>query len=285
VESRAAFTAVETLVAIGILSLLAALLFPALQACRESARRAHCTNNLRQIGTALILFQTIQGHFPPGRDGYYERDHSWCTAILPQLEWTDLRQRYDYGRPWHDGLARRPAHPFPGLGGIVLPGTNAEVAATSLAIFQCPSGENWPGCTDYGGNYGSTLTGLPPGFGRTEGWSAGVLVAVNLAVPEDAPRHAVNLSDVRDGAAHTFIVLEDADVPPDQGGLWANGHNCFAHDGGRINGQRSNEIFSNHPGGAHALFTDGRAQFLRDDMEPAILGALCTRARSDAIRE
>jgi hypothetical protein len=245
-----------------------------------------CQNNLRQIGQALLLYHTTYGRFPPGRDGFQGRDHSWATAILPQLERAELRRLYDYNKPWHDGLTTRPGHPFPALEDIhITPSTNAAVAATSLAVFQCPTGDNWPGCTDYGGNYGSTLTGLRPGFGRGEGWSAGVLVAVNLTIPADARREAVNLSDVRDGASNTFLVLEDADLPPDEGGLWANGHNCFAHDGGRINAERSNEIFSNHRGGAHGLFTDGRAQFLREAMDPRILGALCTRARGESTRE
>ncbi len=283
--ARRGMTLVETIVVIAILSLLAALTWPAVQAVRESGRRLQCQNNLRQIGLALHSFHTAQNHFPPGRDGFQGRDHSWATAILPHLERADLRQRYDSQKPWHDGLARRPKHPFPELSSAVLPGTNAAVAATSLAVFQCPTSDNWPGCTDYGGSYGSTLTGLPPGFGLTEGWSAGVLVAVNLDIPADARREAVNLSDVRDGAAHTFMVLEDADVPPEEGGLWANGHNCFAHDEGRINSQRSNEIFSNHPGGANGLFTDGRVQFLRADLAVAIVGALCTRAGGESIRE
>jgi prepilin-type processing-associated H-X9-DG protein len=269
----------------GIVGLLVALILPAMQAVRESGRKMQCGNNLRQIGQALLLYHTTQGRFPAGRDGFRDRDHSWATAILPQLEQAELRRGYDYNKPWHHGLTRRPEHPFPELSSAILPGSNAAVAATSLAVFQCPSGDNWPGCTDYGGNYGSTLTGLPAGFGRREGWSAGVLISVNLTIPSDAPRQAVNLSDVRDGAAHTFIVLEDTDVPPDEGGLWANGHNCFAHDGGQINSQRSNEIFSEHPGGAHGLFADGRVQFLREQMAASIVGALCTRAHSDVIRE
>jgi prepilin-type N-terminal cleavage/methylation domain-containing protein len=141
------FTLIEQLVAMGIVALLTALILPAVQACRESAWRGQCQNNLRQIGQALLLHHTNYGRFPPGRDGFRERDHSWATAVLPYLEHAELRRKYDYNQPWHAGLARRPQNPFPDIASTVVPGTNAAVAAASLAVFQCPSGLNWPGST------------------------------------------------------------------------------------------------------------------------------------------
>ena len=95
--NRRAFTIVELLVVIAIIGILVALLLPAVQAARESARRVQCASNLRQIGIAVLTFHEIHEGFPqggwgsawigvPGRGVGERQPGSWVYRISPFLE-------------------------------------------------------------------------------------------------------------------------------------------------------------------------------------------------------
>ena len=129
--ARNAFTLVELLVVIAIIGILIALLLPAVQAARESARRAHCSNNLRQLGVAAHHYHDTHKHLPPAV-GYYPSSKNGVIGtyhfhLLPFLEQGNLYDR---------SLG---SVPFPG-GPITVhyPGNN-NVYSQPVPTFLCPS--------------------------------------------------------------------------------------------------------------------------------------------------
>src|SRR5687767_14008667 len=108
-RNHAAFTQVELLVVIAIIGVLVALLLPAVQAARESARRMQCTNNLKQIGLALHNFHDTRQVFPAALDELGNSPAlgtlwvaSWTPHILPYIEQQGLFQQYRFDRHWQD---------------------------------------------------------------------------------------------------------------------------------------------------------------------------------------
>jgi prepilin-type processing-associated H-X9-DG protein len=257
---------VELLIAVVIVVILLGIALPTILYVRESSRRAACQSNLHQIGLAVLQYEQVHGLLPPGRDAAAGRDHSWVTRILPHLELMGIYQRYDFSQPWNDNSASQ----------------NRALAETDLKLFQCPSTiHDVPGASDYGGNYGSSLSGLKKGFGVGLAWDSGVLLALNTP-SKTAPRtDTFNTSHVLDGTTHTFLVMEDSGRSEEQGGQWANGQQCFAHEYPTINEYRQQGIYSDHSQGANVLAVDGHAWTLSADADPYVIGAYSTRANGE----
>ena len=103
--SRAAgFTLVELLVVIAILGILVAALMPAVQLAREAARKSTCGNNLKQITTALVHYDTTYRKFPYGNlqygsNGPTAYGHTWWVRILPFVEEVNVADNYDWTDP------------------------------------------------------------------------------------------------------------------------------------------------------------------------------------------
>lgn len=130
-NSRRGFTLNEVVVVIGLIAILMAILLPAIQAARESARRVQCQNNLRQIMVAAHSIHDTEGALPSLYNGtklsypLVEWDlfhmHSWRVPLLPYLEQSALREKIDW-----DAFAT----------GV----ENTAVAQTVVPTFICPSG-------------------------------------------------------------------------------------------------------------------------------------------------
>jgi len=97
----AGFTLVELLVVIAIIGVLVALLLPAVQAAREAARRSQCMNNMKQLGLALLNYESARGEFPniservPGSGT--PLGPTWIVMTLPYIEAGNAFSRLDFG--------------------------------------------------------------------------------------------------------------------------------------------------------------------------------------------
>src|SRR5438876_11829573 len=118
---RSAFTLVELLVVIAIIGVLVALLLPAVQAARESARRSTCSNHLKQLGLAIHNFEDVNKVLVPARMENYG-GVTWAVFILPYLEQDNLYKQWDLNRWYYDQG----------------PNGNA-IRQTQLKLFYCPS--------------------------------------------------------------------------------------------------------------------------------------------------
>ena len=157
-RSTVGFTLVELLVVIAIIGVLVALLLPAVQAARESARRMQCVNNQKQIGLALLNFESASGKLPAGRhgcDASTEPTVPGCEAgtptversamsalvkLLPQLELQALFDRLDVS---DQGLIIYDAESDAHFGSWATPAVQLALN-TRPAAFVCPSADSNP---------------------------------------------------------------------------------------------------------------------------------------------
>ena len=297
---RNAFTLVELLVVIVIIGMLMAMLLPAVQAARESARRITCMNNMKNLGDALIQFDLAKSRFP----GYANRMPgqvnavSWAVMILPNIQRTDI---------W-DQFRREnidPNNPVP-------------PQAVEIDLFACPSDhEQLPYQQSYVVNcgqedYNGTSTNpVPP----TDWPSNGVF----LFHPTTRGRH-VTASRIIDGTQHTLLLSENLQAGPwltpispptdpptiltntieaEVGMVW---HIDPTDDpavlpvpldgsGWQINNDKEADIVdidharpsSNHSGGVNVVFCDGHSQFLREDIDYDVYARLMTTDGNNAM--
>ncbi len=308
-RSTRGFTLVELLVVIAIIGVLVALLLPAVQAARESARRAQCLNNLKQVGLAMHNYHGAKNRLPAGN--YSCCWGTWQMEILPFLEQVQLAQlyrrlpessefflieyRYDSDRPTHTP-----------------PIQNLQVTRTRITSLTCPSDEPQVRASD-----GVTYHSYVANYGNTNhiGWDhlgpsnpAYVKYLGSPFVGDDwNPKHQriVKLKEITDGLSNTLLASETVQGRDgDKRGLtwwgWAAGFETFALPNASepdtmqnvmecnpvdpnppCNSQSAANLFkaaarSRHPGGVNAAMCDGSVRFVVDGVELSVWRAAST---------
>ena len=308
---KLAFTLVELLVVIAIIGILIGLLLPAINAARESGRRAQCTNNLKQIGLALLAHESSLRVFPAGRAGYdgsdapnnnsapcaFRSGTSGFVYILPFLEEGALFTILSPGVK--GGL-------FPACDDATTAGW--ETPAITQALQQrpkelvCPSDQShvlypYPavaGTPSYPtGSYALVMGSNGPG--PPDGYDEATTKLGNNGMFYYVVKHTTQ--QVTDGLSHTIFVGETIsnDTDPSQNN-WMVGSRFLSTMRTTYNplnsppgtpvsgsltlyGYTANGAFgSYHPAGANFAFGDGHVIFIAEDIGMTIYQALSTIA-------
>lgn len=263
-----AFTLVELLVVIAIIGVLVALLLPAVQFARESARRTQCSNNLKQLVLGFHNHEGTYGYFPSAYEApSFDPGWGWGAATLPYIEQKGLYEQALVASSVFGNGSNPNASPTP-------------ETQHRLKMFRCPSDpapdlnplrlnhgmsnyRSVTGCSqlltfyvdfDYGGvmyqNSRTKMRSITDGTSNT-------LVLGECIFDEKINKRAAlwsGMTGLRDGAIWVSDVMWSVD-------------NVSAH----INGPAPQAFSSRHPGGAFFAYSDGSVRFFYESGDKDIV--------------
>ncbi|MDY0170584.1 MAG: DUF1559 domain-containing protein [Thermoguttaceae bacterium] len=307
--SGRAFTLVELLVVIAIIGILIALLLPAVQSAREAARRLQCANNLKQIGLAILNYESAHKVFPPQeihggnwmpnyRFSVYSRQHCdwegsigmWCNLIFPFMEQQPVYDRINF--------KVIPQYNDP---------VNVEIMNMEFNFLMCPSDPYRGLTTDWGAAgrkarimhyYAVNGTGVTR-FHPDQVSGVGTYMHCDMGNGIFYNDSKTRIGDVTDGTSNTAMVAEvwgrlyrthstpstsDPDYRGAESSRGMNLHTAvyFTYT---PNSYRKSPWYVNsfHPGGAQCVFADGSVRFLPDTIDLATFKAISTISLGEVI--
>ena len=302
---RSGFTLIELAVVIAIISVLISLLLPAVQASRESARRAQCNNNLLQIGVALANYESTYQVLPPGTvnptgpivesvTGYH---FGWITQILPYIEQRNIHRRLDFNASVYaannftarvasisvllcpsDGFNTR-SFPDPALTSYAAchHDVEAPIDADNRGAFFLNSHVRLDEVTD--GLANTIFVGEKRHGGDELGWASGTRATLRNTgnTLNKTPASPVDLAPYKTLPADPSFGPSPADgemIPGDS----AAGGPPMSSPPNTVGG-----FGSSHPLGANFLLGDGSVRFLKTSIDPRVFQLLGARADGEPI--
>jgi prepilin-type N-terminal cleavage/methylation domain-containing protein/prepilin-type processing-associated H-X9-DG protein len=310
------FTLIELLVVIAIIAILIALLVPAVQKVREAAARAHCQNNLKQIGLAIHGFHDTFKKFPVGEYDDDNNNFCWRTWILPFIEQQGLYQQMVNAGLWippnmGGGPNGGNIDGFPGSAMNTASTALKDLCKNKLSLYICPS-DTLPDfdnggfakanyCANIGQAIGTLANRQACANGNVNGSQQnGVFMMSN----ENNNTWVTRMAAIIDGTSNTLFVGEVSETAnisstttnSNRYPIWAAGNDNGGCNGienssavfrfadtnyflNRKTGNESNMSFgSRHSGGANFLLGDGSVRFVTDSINLTIYRGVATRA-------
>jgi len=300
------FTVIELLTVVSIIGILIALLLPAVQSAREASRHAQCTNNLKQIGLALLAYESAFGSLPPGRMMTYDRRYAGanppCTSVLvekslflhimPQLDQSALFNAINHSLTifgYENETVRMTALstfacPSDPDAGLVREGYSLALYSFGLAS---PSKPYLVYYASYAGVYGSFYLNAVPRTDTNCKVDPSVIAQVIGSFNDVSP---IRLSSFADGLSLTAAVTERALSPLKE--VAGDSSSDFDQYGWLIAGNWGDTLVtafyppnmyrmvsldantaqfftasSVHPGGLNILMVDGSVRFIKDSIQ------------------
>jgi len=185
-RSRRGLTLIELLVVIAIIAVLIGLLLPAVQMVREAANRIKCSNNLKQIGLAVLNYESVNGYLPPNGSwptpgGPPYSPYSVLVRILPHIDQGNLYQLVDLN-------ASATSQP--------------TITGQRISTYICPSDPNVklrPGTPPtYPASYGASWGDWHIGTGLSPPGTNGAFPGASFP-----SQRGIRLADITDGTSNT----------------------------------------------------------------------------------
>lgn len=282
-KKRQGFTLIEALTVLAVISLLLALLMPAVQKARETARRLQCKNNLRQFGVAFASYHDQFRSLPYGC--YDDDSFGWGVSLLPGLEQASLYSLAESASP---PLQESASSSYGRCSGAVDHADTdyllreASIGRNMLSVFVCPSSSR----------EGITPLGLAKSdYAASSGKSDDGLF---LRITDGCPRlPTIRLRDCTDGSSQTISLGEVSGAQADRdectwlGSVGEDEHHIRKTRSDNFNQPTVDDdaFFGTHDGVVLFLFADGHVSGLSENTDGLIYEHLGSRNDGQSVGE